>query len=171
MDQRPVIRLARSPLEVLLEVLNIIIIVGMVVYFLIRWWDLPSDIPIHFDGSGEADGWGNRATLLLFPIMAIVPYSIITAISRFPHTFNYPIRITEQNAPELYRLTVQMLVWLKFEIVLLFASIGVIMIRSAENGRAEGVGIFTIIAALVILGTVFGYLIYIIRRFRTPRAS
>lgn len=171
MESRPVIRLTRSPLEVWLEVLNIVVIVGALVYLLIRWRDLPSTIPIHFKGSGEADGWGSRSTLLLLPLIAIAPYVLITIISRFPHTFNFPVAVTEQNASELYRLTVQMLSWLKFEMVLLFSSLGIIMIRSAETGHAGGIGIFTIIGAVVILGTVFGYVLHIVRRFRTGTTS
>lgn len=171
MEQRPVIRIPRSALELWLEVVNIVVIVGTLVYLLIRWRDLPSTIPTHFNGSGEADGWGHRATLLLFPLISIAPYALITTISRFPHTFNYPIAVTEQNAQQLYKLTIQMLSWLKLELVLLFGAIGIMIIRSAETGRAEGVGILTIVAIIVILGTVFGFLFYTIRRFRTPKTS
>ncbi|MBD3921862.1 DUF1648 domain-containing protein [Paenibacillus sp. PR3] len=171
MEQRPVIRLTRSPLEVCLEVLNIVIIIGTLVYLLIRWRDLPSTIPIHYAGSGEADGWGSRSTLLLLPLIAIAPYVLITIISRFPHTFNFPVAVTEQNAPELYRLTVQMLNWLKFEMVFLFSSLGVLVIRSATTGHAGSIGIFTIIGAIVILGTIFGYVFHIVRRFRTRTTS
>ncbi|PWW05227.1 uncharacterized protein DUF1648 [Paenibacillus cellulosilyticus] len=171
MEKRPVIRVPRSALELWLEVVNIVVIVGTLIYLLVRWSDLPSTIPIHFDGSGEADGWGNRATLLLFPLITIAPYALITTLNRFPHTFNYPVAVTEQNASQLYRLTVQMLTWLKLELVLLFSAIGIMTIRSAETGRSEGVGILTITAIIIILGTVLSYLLYIIRRFRTPKTT
>lgn len=171
MEHRPVIRITRTPLELWLEVMNIVVLVGTLIYLLIRWRDLPTTIPIHFDSSGEADNWGNRATLLIVPLVSIVPYGLITILSRFPHTFNYPIAVTEHNAPELYRLTVQMLNWLKLEITLLLGSISIMTIRSAETGHANGIGIFTIAAIIFILGTVFGYLFHIIRRFRTPKSG
>ncbi|WP_293285512.1 hypothetical protein [Microcoleus sp. PH2017_40_RAT_O_B] len=48
---------------------------------------------------------------------------MLWATSRYPHTFNYPVRITQENARRQYLLGRGLLVWLKAEVCWLFAFI------------------------------------------------
>src|SRR5690349_21757430 len=58
------------------------------------WRELPERVPIHFGVDGNADAWGNRLSSLMLPLIAVVLYGFLTALSRFPHAFNYPVPIT-----------------------------------------------------------------------------
>jgi hypothetical protein len=61
---RPVLDLPRPPLEAGLEA---IALVGVLVGFAqlaVAWSGLPPVVPVHFDLSGEPDGWGPRLQTL-----------------------------------------------------------------------------------------------------------
>ncbi len=73
---------------------------------------LPETIPVHFGTQGTPDGWGNKNSLLIYPIMGLVLYVFFTvmnllfALVRNPKQFiNLPPRqkaaLTESQAEKL----------------------------------------------------------------------
>ncbi|OUL33235.1 DUF1648 domain-containing protein [Nostoc sp. 106C] len=121
--QRPVFLIPQSQQA---RMLNWIALAGLVALFGIAihgWFALPESIPIHFGIDGKADGWGTKNFLWLLPIVGLIIYGMLTFINRYPHTFNYAVRITEENALRQYQIACSMLNWLKTEIILLFAYI------------------------------------------------
>jgi uncharacterized membrane protein len=96
---------------------------------------LPARIPVHFDLAGRPDGWGTPAMLLLFPAVAFALYLLITLVARFPSAFNFPVRVTAENRPRLEAMAVQMVAFLKTELVCLFAWIQWCILASARNGQ------------------------------------
>src|SRR5690348_226358 len=78
MENRPKIKLTLSPLDNTLERTSKIflaIIWGLALYALLK---LPLTIPTHFTATGQADGYGNKLTLLILPICATIIYSGLT---------------------------------------------------------------------------------------------
>jgi uncharacterized membrane protein len=68
------------------------------------WPDLPERVPMHFGVSGAPDAWGARATLLV-PLLILVPIDILLLVLlRIPHVYNYPVRVTKENARALYTI-------------------------------------------------------------------
>ena len=80
------------------------------------------------------NGWGSPSMLWLFPALAR-RYVGMTVVARYPATFNYPARVTAENRPRLEALAIQMIGWLKTEIVCLFAWIQWTIVESARGGR------------------------------------
>lgn len=98
---------------------------------------LPDRIPTHFDATGKANGWGSPAALALLPIVAAGIYALISVVSMFPASFNYPVRVTAENRQRLQELTLDMVTWLKTELACLFLGIQwaiLLMVRSG-GGR------------------------------------
>lgn len=120
-NQRPVISLGLSPAVVAVELAGAIAILVSILLIVQFWEVLPDLIPIHFGFSGLADAWGDKVTIWIMPAVAAIIFAVLTAVSRYPHTFNYPVRITDQNARRQYLLGRDFLVWLKAEICWLFA--------------------------------------------------
>jgi len=56
------------------------------------------------------------------PVIATVLYAGMTILSRFPRIFNYPVRITENNAGFQYRNMARMIRCVKISLVLVFGS-------------------------------------------------
>ncbi|MEG4964267.1 MULTISPECIES: DUF1648 domain-containing protein [unclassified Microcoleus] len=120
-NQRPVISLGLSPVLVAVELLGAIAILLAVLLVVKFWAVLPERIPIHFGLEGLADAWGDKVMIWIVPAVAAIIFALLTAVSRYPHTFNYPVRINSENARRQYLLGRGLLVWLKAEICWLFA--------------------------------------------------
>ena len=122
----------------LLEAIALIVLLfnlGFTAYALWGPNALPARIPTHFDLTGQADGFGTPRMLLLLPLIAIFLYVFISLVSRRPAAFNYPARITTQNKSRLQRLAVEMIAFLKAEVLTLFALIQFCSIRTARLGE------------------------------------
>ena len=66
MNKRPKIELELSPSDKILEIIGWILVLGIWMLTLANYFKLPETIPIHFNGAGEADGFGNKATILAY---------------------------------------------------------------------------------------------------------
>ena len=118
---------------------------------------LPARIPVHFNALGQADGWGSRGSLLGLPIVAILLYILMTVVSRYPAVFNYPVRVTPQTRPRLQELALEMIAWLKAELVWLFVWIEHVTIELARRGEGSLSPFFMPVVLAVVLGTILGY--------------
>ncbi len=119
--QRPRTEIEPTPIDRALDTLAMMGLLYMVVITVIYYPQLPATIPTHFNFAGRADDWGPKSTLLLLPVMNVVMYIAFSIIVRFPHTYNYPVKITAENAEKQYRIGISIIRWLKMEIVCFFA--------------------------------------------------
>jgi uncharacterized membrane protein len=132
-ENRPKIRPEMEPVDWLLEVLAI---AGLAVLFgyTIYWYqNLPEIIPTHFSAGGKIDGYGNRQTIFLLPGIGVFVYALLTLVALVPHTFNFPGKITPQNALRQYRLAIRLLRYLKVAIMLMFFVIIMLIVGSAKD--------------------------------------
>jgi uncharacterized membrane protein len=98
---------------------------------------LPQRFPMHFDAAGNANAWGSRATLLVVPAVAITIYLLFTVVTRFPSAFNYPVVVTLKNRARLQTLALNMIAWLKMELICLFTWIQWATIQVARHPRQQ----------------------------------
>jgi uncharacterized membrane protein len=122
-NQRPIISLGLSPALLAVELAGAIAILVSILSIVQFWAVLPDRIPIHFGLGGQPDALGDKVMIWMLPAVAAIIFVVLTAVSRYPHTFNYPVRITQENARRQYLLGRSLLVWLKAEICWLFAVI------------------------------------------------
>lgn len=121
---------------------------------------LPGRIPTHFGLSGQPDAWGTPWLLLFLPIAACLLYLLMTLVAHYPGSFNYPVRVTAGNIDRLQKLALQMIAWLKTEVVWLFACIQVLAVHAARTGHSCGLSSWLMPAALgVVFGTIIGYVV------------
>ena len=157
--QRPVISLGLSPVLVALELLGAIAILLAVLLIVQFWAVLPDRIPIHFSYRGLADACGDKVTIGIVPAVAAILFAVLTAVSRYPHTFNYPVPITSENARQQYLLGRSLLVWLKAQICWLLAFVVRQQIIVAL-GNAQRFSIELLLGLVVLIfGTVGVYLL------------
>lgn len=120
---RPKIRVPMTKADMLLEaiaLLGLLVNIFIIVVFGIM---LPENVPTHIGPSGGIDAYGSKWVLMgVLSIFPIFLYVLITLVSRYPHIFNYPMAITNDNAPRLYRLGKNLLRWFKVIIAWLFAT-------------------------------------------------
>lgn len=119
---------------------------------------LPSRIPTHFTVTGEANAWGTPRMLLLLPLISLALYGLMTLLARRPASFNYPAPVTAQNRNRLHRLAVEMLAWLKAEVVTLFSLIQFFAIRTARTAENVLPAWLMPVGLVLVFGTVFWYI-------------
>jgi len=159
-EKKPKLDIPYTALERVVQVLPLIAIAWSIVYLIVQWPELPSRIPAHFNGKGEIDRWGSKWELIILPAIGIVLYAGLAVLSRFPHVYNYPVRITEENAPRQYALARKMIGWLNLEIVAIFLYIQRMSILSALEDGDGGLGQWSMpIILAVLLGTIVGYFV------------
>lgn len=121
---------------------------------------LPARIPIHFDHDGSPNGWGQPSSLLVLPLVTLALYLVITIVSQFPRTFHFPVRGTGENLARIEHLTLEMIPWLKTEMVWLVAWFQWFSIDAARSGKGVVPELFPLGVAAV-LGTAAWYLVAI----------
>lgn len=156
--KRPKIKVPFSSFELWLEIVSWAGLVFMVLVLIEFWPSLPDTIPSHFNAWGRPDGYSGKGSLIFLPAAGLLLYLMLATLRFFPHIYNFPWPITEQNAEVQYRLAIDLLAWLKAEIVWLFAYINWGSVQVAlTHSKGLGAG-FLIIVLVGIFGTLGIYL-------------
>ena len=157
-EERPKIKLIPTTADNLVDLLGWIMLLSIWALTTTHYSTLPDTIPTHFNAAGEADGFGSKASIIGLPVIATLLFIGLTVLNRYPHIFNYPLAITEDNALRLYTLATRMLRYLKLVLVLVFGGIEFMTIQHA-TGKGAGLGVWFLPLTLVL---VFLPLIYFV---------
>ena len=149
---RPVLRPEMTPVDWIMEglaLLGLLAFVGTMVYF---FPGLPGRIPSHFDAAGYPDEWDGKSSLVGLAAIALFIYALLTFLNLIPHRFNFPVRITPQNALRQYTMAIRLVRYLKCIIVWMFFYIHWSILRVALFS-SSGIGewFFPVIIVLFLL--------------------
>ncbi len=160
---RPKLTIARTRLEINVEVIAAAALIFAVIYLVATWATLPDKVPMHYDFGGKVDRWGSKYSLLPMIGTAVFLYALLTLFQRWPHIYNYPFALTDQNREKQYLYARQLLTVLKAEVVCMFAFLTWQTIQVARGNAAN----LTIWFLPVILGLIFAtIIIYFIKAYR-----
>ena len=120
MEARPKIKIDLTQFDKLLEIAGIVLIIIMWAVAIFSYLKSPETVAIHFDGAGKPNGYGDRITNLLLPIIPTFIYLGLTQLNKYPHLYNYMRKITAENALTQYTAATRMIRILKLSIVLIF---------------------------------------------------
>ncbi len=137
MSTRPKIKIKLTSFDKAIELLASIAVLGIWFVTLSNYMALPKIIPIHYNLNGVADGFGNKANILLLPIIATLMFIGMTILNKYPHIFNYQGTITEQNAFRKYTNATRLLRIVKLITVIIFGLI-VLKIIQDVGGDVSG---------------------------------
>jgi uncharacterized membrane protein len=143
------LKLPRSRAEEVVDWLTAIVLLTLFGIALWYWPTLPARVPMHFNAAGKVDGWGPKSTVWLLPVAGVIMALLMTVVSRFPHTFNYPCAITPENAERQYRMARLLLGIAKLSVVVIFCTLE-LMVCSAASGQ-------NILGPWFLVGTVAGW--------------
>ncbi|MGQ2982482.1 DUF1648 domain-containing protein [Flavobacterium sp.] len=150
MEERPVIKIHATLTDKILEAMAIVLVAVLWTMLVFGYANLPETIPIHFNGVGDPDGYGDKNTLFLLPVIGTLLYFMLTVLSTRPHIFNYPVAITPENAEKQYRISVRMMRAIKLSVLVVFCTIEYGSYRVAL-GKQEGLGSYFIIFVLAVI--------------------
>jgi len=142
---------------------GVLLLAGLVVY---RFPRLPDTVPTHFGADGLPDAFGSKYQLWILPAVGIVLFTGLSILARFPHVFNYPGKITPENAAEKYRMAAQLIRVLNVFLVFVFVYITFTAIRTAQ-GKQEGLGNFFIIFFVLLISFIMVFYLYQLMKDRS----
>ncbi|MCK9617600.1 MAG: DUF1648 domain-containing protein [Lentimicrobiaceae bacterium] len=130
-----------------LEVLGFLALLALIFLPIIYYHQLPQTIPTHFDIYGKPDDFSSKQSLIALPVIGSFLYILLTAISIFIGKYNYPVKITPENAERQLRLAMRLVRIVKSLLVTVFCYIAFQTIQVAR-GNASGLGgYFVLISA------------------------
>lgn len=121
--KRPVIKIVPTIEEKIVELLGLLIVICMVIFPYIIYNKLPEIIPTHINIIGEIDGYGSKDSFNVLTFFAAFIYICLSIMQKYPHTFNYPTEVNEDNCRELYSLGIKCCRSVKIISALMFAYI------------------------------------------------
>ncbi len=157
------LELPLQPLDWMWEGMAFLGLLTLVIYPFLEYSELPDTIATHFNAAGEPNGYGQKSTLWLISGIAGLTYLGLLILARFPHQFNFPVKITEGNMAFQYRLASRMIRALNGAITIMFAYIIYGMVETAKTG-AVSMGYFFLILLMVGLGLIIGLYIYLAKK-------
>lgn len=145
---------------------------------LLAWWvpQLPAEVPTHFDGAGNPDGWSTRdgavaihATILagmggLFLVLALVIPKIPPSLVNIPHRDHWLAPSRRQETLGVIR---DYLLILGAATMLFLAAIADQSFRAAVDGGGLGAAFWVLFVGYMVL--VLGSVVWLYRRFPAPR--
>ncbi|WP_395805926.1 DUF1648 domain-containing protein [Daejeonella sp.] len=158
MEKRPKMKLALKTVDKIFEIVGWGFIIMIWVLTITSYSNLPETIPTHYNGAGQADGFGGKATILTLPLIATILFIGLTVLNKFPQVFNYPTEITQDNAFRQYIYATRLIRYLKLIIVFILGLIEFKTIQNA-NGEADGLGVWFL---PLTMGVIFIPMIYFI---------
>jgi|SRR5579884_1348175 len=156
---RPRLSIPRTPYETLLIALTGLGVIAVIVITAWGWLILPTTIPTHYGISGTPNAYGGKGGLLFLPVLSICLAALLTFVSRFPHSFNYPWPITAENAPRQYYLARLLIRWLALEIVLMMCILQWLIIQAAQSNSASSILLVVPIVVVVLIVTIVLYMV------------
>lgn len=111
----------------IINILCLLMLIGMTVYLIMKWKDIPNLIPSHYSIAGEADSFGEKTSILICPVMGWGLYILITVLEHFPQIWNTGVRVTEKNRQRVYTIIAAMVVSIKLVMVFTFLYLTVCM--------------------------------------------
>ena len=163
-EERPKLKIQLTPTDQVLELLGWGVLLALWIWTGTNFSSLPDSIPTHFNAAGEADGFGRKVSIVGLPLIATLLYIGLTLLNRFPHSFNFPTPITQDNALRQYTNATRMIRFLKLILVLVFAGISFQTIQQA-NGTGEGLGLWFLPLTLVLIFMPLLY--FVVKSFQT----
>ena len=117
---------------------------------------LPEIIPIHFDAARRPDNYGTKWSLFLLPVIVSILYPALTYLNKFPEIFNYPVKITAENAESQYLFATRMMRVVICSIMLIFSIIAFYSYRTGGvNEASPGWWLLPLILAIIFIPIIY----------------
>ncbi|MGX8693020.1 MAG: DUF1648 domain-containing protein [Clostridia bacterium] len=128
-----------------LGILSPVLLLGSILFILIRFPSLPERIPMHYNFAGEIDGYSGRLMLLIMPVIGLVMDGSIVLAGRFPKSWNTGTKITLFNRVRVYRLLRDLMAELRLAMALFFGGFAVYQSLLPEHFSGNVVGLLVLL--------------------------
>lgn len=91
----------KTKIRLITNIITALILTFFIGYLIVEWKNIPDIVATHFTISGKADAYGEKNCILIIPIIAVLVFSTIAVVERFPNIWNFPVKVTEENREKL----------------------------------------------------------------------
>lgn len=137
MIRRAHVKLEITGLDIVLEFVGWALFLLLWIFVGTSYTSLPDTVPTHFNGALEPDGHGSRSSILVLCSIGSLLFIGMSILNRYPDKFNYPVKITEENAVRQYGNLTRMVRWLKTLILAEFGSLAFYTIQISKGGAGS----------------------------------
>ncbi|HXE62649.1 MAG TPA: DUF1648 domain-containing protein [Bryobacteraceae bacterium] len=146
----------RSGMDWLLEGIGAAAVIAAAAEIGMHWSALPVRIPTHFGIGGQANGWGERNSLLVLLASTIVMFVLLTIAEKYQRLVNIPVKV-DREAPEVKRLIRSLAIALKAVLSAGFYWITHVTIAIAMSERTAMGRVFLPVFLAAVLAPVIYY--------------
>jgi uncharacterized membrane protein len=165
MENRPTLKIQETPFQKWMNWISMIILAISAIYLVVMYQKLPSEVPMHFNISGDVDYWGPKWTIFILWSIGLVLYFINKKTQSLPHKYNYIVKITVENARKQYELAIKMMSILKLELMLLIAYLLWSVVENAK-GTLNNLNTFVMLGFLICLFSTLMLYLFKSRKYR-----
>lgn len=158
MNRRPELNLPKTKFAKAAEKSSFLLAGYMLIGSILAWDALPDQIPVHFTVFGDSGHVGGKAGIFIFPIIGFFSALFFSFASKGASMLNYPIKITEENAEQVYRETRRMLHILQLLIAVMLTLLHTDVVLNAYE--KTGLGSWMMPAFLILLVGTIGFFMY-----------
>lgn len=148
-EKRPRLKIKYTKADIGIEIACWVCLFLFWLLFFMSYAELPESVPIHYNAAGEIDAFGGKEMLWGLPITSTFLCVLLSLINFFPHLFNYPEKVTKENAYRQYQNALQMIRYLKLFLILIFGYILYKATSYAPNGTSQGLGVWFIFVLII----------------------
>lgn len=136
---QPKIQIKPGPIEIIIDLLGFTLVVLLGIYTILQFDRLPEQVITHLNAKGVADQFGDKSQIFFLPGLTALMYVGLWSLNRYPHLFNYLVKITPENAARQYLLATRFMRFINISVLVLFAGIQVQFIALSKTVPAETV--------------------------------
>lgn len=140
------------------NLISLLSVVGIVLYVIITWKNIPDMIPGHYNIAGEIDKYSSKNSIWILIVVQILLFTMMSVLERFPNIWNTGVQITEENVERVYTNLRNMQTYLKMMIMIYFSYM---TFQSIGGGNLHSMSVF------VFLVLVFGGMaVFLVKVFK-----
>lgn len=121
------------------NLISLLSVVGIVLYIIITWKDIPDMIPGHYNIAGEIDKYSSKNSIWIILVVQILLFTMMSVLERFPNIWNTGVKITDKNREVVYTTLRNMQTYLKMMIMLYFSYM---TFQSIAGERLNSISVF-----------------------------
>jgi uncharacterized membrane protein len=162
----PKVQVPWEPIDWFLEGIGALAATFLLFYPLFYFGSLPEQIPMHFNSRGEAGSYWGKAGIWVLSAVGLGTYVVIFLLNKSPHLFNYPGKVTAENAFSQYQLSTRIMRITNVVTVSFFAFILYEIIEVSLGRQAQINNTVSYVFLALLLGIPLVYLLVNWRRYK-----
>lgn len=166
-EKRPKLNLTKNKTDLIIETITYLFVFGCFALVALNYNALPDKVPGHMDLAGKVNRYDSKETLWILPILNAILVFGMFYLNKFPHVFNYTVKITSENAEKQYKSATQLIRIVNLLMSILFFAICYQIVSIGLYGENKPPIVTTyIINTIIIALTVFPLILVILNLWK-----